>query len=98
DEQGQSGWTSKVYHWKPRFAYGWDCCARLVPLGLWDSVSLEATGTAWLRDVAVHTNLSTDFKEAALSLVLGFGCRDQQRITVRTEVTRQGLPVGSAED
>jgi beta-mannosidase len=101
--QAQIGWTSRVRHWKPRFAYGWDWCTRLVPLGLWGSVSLVATGPAWLRDVAVHTNLSNDLKEAALSLVVSFGCRKGgerggQAVTVATEVTRLGLPVGRAED
>src|SRR5207302_11235216 len=77
DEQGQIGWTSRVRHWKPRFAYGWDWCTRLVPLGIWDSVSLEATGRSWLSAVAIHTNLSTDRKEAALALVRN--CRQPGR-------------------
>jgi beta-mannosidase len=98
DEQGQIGWTSRVRHWKPRFAYGWDWCTRLVPLGIWDSVSLEATGSSWLSAGAIHTNLSTDRKEAALAVVLSFGCREPQMVTVRTEITRLGLPVGAAED
>src|SRR5205807_496655 len=117
DEPGQIGWTSRVRHWKPRFAYGWDWCTRLVPLGIWDSVSLDATGTSWLSAVAVHLHLSTDRKEAALSLVLSFGGKagrglrkergrspgsagpvPGRMVTVRTEVTRLGLPVGAAED
>jgi beta-mannosidase len=107
--QAQIGWTSRVRHWKPRFAYGWDWCTRLVPLGIWDSVSLEVTGAAWLRDVAIHTNLSIDQKEAALSVVVGFGVQGEgdpqvaapdtpSPVTVRTEVTRLGLPVGATED
>src|SRR5437588_7786269 len=98
DEAGQIGWTSRVRLWKPRFAYGWDWCTRLVPLGIWDSVSLEATGAARLVDVAIHTNLSTDLKEAALSLVHSFACRNSQPVIVWTEITRLGLPVGAAED
>jgi beta-mannosidase len=96
---GQIGWTSRVRQWKPRFAYGWDECVRLVPLGIWDSVSLVASGCCWLSDVAVHNNLSTDLKEAAVSVVLSFGGRGTgQAVTVRTEITRLGLPVGAAED
>jgi beta-mannosidase len=98
DGQAQIGWTSRVRHWKPRFAYGWDWCTRLVPLGIWDSVSLEETGSAWLRDVAIHPNLSEDLKEAALSLVVSFGCREPQPVMVHAEITRLGLPVGAAED
>ncbi len=98
DEPGQIGWTSRVRHWKPRFAYGWDGCTRLVPLGIWDSVSLEATGPTRLAEVAVFTNLANDLKEAALSLVLSFRGREPRSVVIRTEVTRLGLPVGSAED
>ena len=42
DEQGQTGWTSRVRHWKARFAYGWDWCTRLVPVGLIAHPSFQA--------------------------------------------------------
>lgn len=52
--QGQIGWTSKARVWKARFAYDWDWCTRLVPLGIWQSVSLLATDGAWIEDVWVR--------------------------------------------
>src|SRR5438132_872944 len=55
--QGQIGWTSRERRWKSRFAYGWDWCARLVPVGIWDSVSLRAWQGARFRTVTLHTNL-----------------------------------------
>lgn len=104
-EQGQIGWTSRVRHWKARFAYGWDWCTRLVPLGIWDRVALLATGEVWLRDVAVHTNLSLDRREAALSVISEFGRRDGasrsaggRPVLVRVEVLKDGLPVTGTED
>jgi beta-mannosidase len=98
DEQGQIGWTSRVRHWKARFAYGWDFTARLVPVGIWDDVSLIVTGDAWLRDVSVYTNLSLDQREAAVSVVHEFGARRETAVTVRAEVTFQGFPTASVQD
>lgn len=104
EPRGQIGWTSLVRHWKARFAYGWDWCTRLVPLGIWDRVSLIATGDAWLKDVALHTNLSIDRTEAALSIVSDFGARAAEGdrparpAVVRAEILHSGLPVISTED
>ncbi len=52
--QGQIGWTSRARLWKSRFAYDWDWCTRLVPLGIWQSVRLLATDGAWVEDVWVR--------------------------------------------
>lgn len=52
--QGQIGWTSRARVWKSRFAYDWDWCTRLVPLGIWQSVSLLATDGVWIDDVWVR--------------------------------------------
>jgi len=52
--QGQIGWTSRARVWKSRFAYDWDWCTRLVPLGIWQSVHLLATEGAWIGDVWVR--------------------------------------------
>lgn len=52
--QGQVGRTSEARLWKARFAYGWDWCTRLVPLGIWRSVRLVRTGPLILRDVWIR--------------------------------------------
>ncbi|MDW8104358.1 MAG: glycoside hydrolase family 2 TIM barrel-domain containing protein [Armatimonadota bacterium] len=52
--QGQIGWTSRARRWKARFAYDWDWCTRLVPLGIWQSVSLLASDGVWVEDVWVR--------------------------------------------
>jgi len=39
-EQGQLGFTSRSRHFKPRFAYSWDWCPRLVPCGIGGDIDL----------------------------------------------------------
>ncbi len=55
--QGQIGWSSEARLWKSRFAYNWDWCTRLVPLGIWQSVYLTATAEDYLQDVWVRTHI-----------------------------------------
>lgn len=98
DVQGQIGWTSRERRWKGRFAYGWDWCTRLPPVGLWDSVSLIPAGSAWFRSVSLHTSLYPDRGEAALSVVCEFAAPEQTRALVVTEITQAGLPVATIED
>lgn len=57
DVQGQIGWTSKVRLWKPRFAYKWDWCTRLIPLGIWDDVLLHLWRDWRITDLRVRTRL-----------------------------------------
>lgn len=56
--QGQIGWTNRARVWKSRFAYDWDWCTRLVPLGIWQSVTLLATGGAWIEEVWVRPRMT----------------------------------------
>ncbi|MBI3911951.1 MAG: glycoside hydrolase family 2 protein [Armatimonadetes bacterium] len=101
EEQGQIGWTSRCRSprgWKARFAYGWDGCPRLIPVGIWDDVSLVATGPVWFRDVAVYANLSTDQTEAALSVVSEFGVAQGMPVTVGVQIQDAGLPVVETQD
>ena len=51
DEPGQVGFTSRSRHFTPRFVYQWDWCPRLVTLGVWDRLELEAGGGPVLRGV-----------------------------------------------
>jgi beta-mannosidase len=96
--QGQIGWTSRERRWKSRFAYGWDWCTRLPPVGLWDSVSLVLTGPAWFRSVSIHPNLSIDRTEAALSIVSEFASEGDIPAVIVAEITLDGLPVADVED
>lgn len=40
---GTPGFSSKIRKWKPRFNYTWDWCARLMQIGIWDSIYIEET-------------------------------------------------------
>lgn len=39
---GQFGFTSKMTEWKPRFNYAWDWTVRLVQIGIWGPIRIEA--------------------------------------------------------
>jgi beta-mannosidase len=88
-EVGQIGRTSEVRLWKARFAYDWDWCTRLVPIGIFDHVSLEVTGPAHLRDVQVTASLAEDFGAADVDVVVGIDATRRTKVWVRTEV---GVP------
>jgi len=48
---GQSGYTSRIRDWKPRFNYTWDWTARLVQTGIWDAIRVEVSDGLELADV-----------------------------------------------
>lgn len=58
--QGQIGWTCDARIWKPRFAYSWDWCTRLIPIGIWQSVRLVATDRVAITDVWVRPTVHGD--------------------------------------
>ena len=72
--QGQIGRTSKARVWKSRFAYWWDWCTRLIPVGVYRSVTLVRTGPVWIKDVW----LRPDIRDASTGTV-------QAQITVAGE-------------
>lgn len=60
ENQGQIGWTNQIRLWKARFAYGWDWCTRMIPVGIWQDVALEADDGVRLDDVWIHPTLQQD--------------------------------------
>ncbi len=54
---GQFGYTSKMTEWKPRFNYTWDWVPRLVQIGIWDTISLEATDGDEILSLGCTTDL-----------------------------------------
>ena len=57
---GQFGYTSRMTDWKPRFNYYWDWTARLVQIGIWDAITLEAIPDAEIADLAVSSDADLD--------------------------------------
>lgn len=55
---GQFGYTSKMKEWKPRFNYTWDWTPRLVQIGIWDSLFVEATDGREISDFRCATSIN----------------------------------------
>lgn len=68
--QGQIGRTSQARVWKARFAYDWDWCTRLVPVGIWHSVRLIATDSDWLEDVWVRSQVTDTIAQILTQVTL----------------------------
>lgn len=66
DAQCQFGYTSKVRHLKARFAYGWDWCTRLVPLGIWKDVYLKYDQEAAVEDLYAWADVDWQTKSAVV--------------------------------
>jgi len=52
---GQFGYTSRMKEWKPRFNYTWDWVSRLVQIGVWDDIYLEAIDGPTIEDMRCFT-------------------------------------------
>lgn len=66
DQEGQWGRTSQVRNLKARFAYGWDWCTRMVPLGIWKEVALEARGNEHLATIWIQPEIAEDYSKARI--------------------------------
>jgi beta-mannosidase len=53
---GQIGYTSRMREWKARFNYIWDWVARIVQVGVWDSVHLEIREGDAIDNLAMYTD------------------------------------------
>lgn len=67
-EQCQYGDSSLVRTQKSRFAYKWDFCARLIPLGIWQDVELRAVGNIRCSHVKVTTLLDEKNQSGEVSV------------------------------
>lgn len=73
----QWGYTSKVNHLKPRFAYGWDWCTRLVPLGIWKDVYLVYDNGCSIEELYVQTKVDYRSSAAEITAKLTIGHCDR---------------------
>lgn len=53
---GQFGFTSKMTDWKPRYYYSWDWTVRIVQIGIWGAISIEATDGAEIESFRCETD------------------------------------------
>ncbi|MBE6551521.1 MAG: hypothetical protein E7665_05225 [Ruminococcaceae bacterium] len=65
--EGQFGYAAKVRHLKARFAYGWDWCTRLVPLGIWKDVYISYEQNVSIVDLFAHADVDHISKKAKIT-------------------------------
>lgn len=65
---GQFGYTSQMTEWKPRFNYYWDWIQRLVQIGIWDGITLEAVMEGEIGELRCHSDASVDSGTGILRL------------------------------
>lgn len=85
-EQPQVGRSSLVRTHKTRMNYWWDFCPRLVHLGLWDNVYLEASGPVRIEDVFVRPHLDEDHSHARLETTITASSVGEQMVTFQVAV------------
>lgn len=84
---GQFGRTSQMKEWKVRFNYTWDWTARLVQIGIWDSVFLEVTDGREIADFRCFTD--ADPLRAVGEVIADDGA------SLEVSLTADGLPIRS---
>jgi beta-mannosidase len=87
------GRNSSTYVRKAGYHYGWDWGPRIVTLGVWKPVKLEAWDSARLADFRV-AQLHLDDKVAALNAAFDIQSDTVQTVRVRTDIT---APDGSVK-
>ncbi len=69
-EQGQIGYTSKSRHFKPRYCYSWDWTPRVVPVGIWDMLSLKSVTQCAIDPIYTRATLAEDNRTGRIELAL----------------------------
>jgi len=57
---GQIGYTSTIKTWKARFNYVWDWTPRLVQIGIWDAITLEARQDDAIESLSAYTEYNAE--------------------------------------
>jgi beta-mannosidase len=94
---GQFGYTSEMTEWKPRFNYTWDWIIRVVQIGIWDAITLEAVQDAEIGAVQCLCDANPDLQRGSMRLraearggtTLRVALKDQDRL-----VREQSIPAG----
>ncbi|HEY3332863.1 MAG TPA: hypothetical protein VGK19_22715 [Capsulimonadaceae bacterium] len=63
---GQTGFTSEMTDWKPRYNYTWDWTSRLVQIGIWDDIKIEVSDAPVIDDLEVRALLGGDLSEGSV--------------------------------
>ncbi len=79
---GQMGYTSQITQWKPRFNYRWDWTARLVQIGIWDGIYLEATEGAFFEEVSIVSSADVASETGKLDLHLNINGWHSEKLRI----------------
>jgi beta-mannosidase len=79
---GQFGYTSDMRQWKPRFNYTWDWIIRMVQVGIWDSVTLEAVKGAEILNVKCLSGATLKSGQGNLQLSAATTGGSSMRVTL----------------
>lgn len=93
-QEGQIGYTDAVRIWKPRFAYDWDWCVRLIPLGIFGDVELLVRRGAWVEDLWVRPEVASDLRRANLRAAIAIQSATAGEVEVAVELEFEGELVG----
>jgi len=80
---GQSGFTSRITEWKPRYNYFWDWTARLVQLGIWDGISIEVVSGVTLGAISVTAVADPVKGTGTIRLQIATAASDDHGLAVR---------------
>lgn len=92
---GQFGYTSKMKEWKVRFNYTWDWTVRLVQIGIWDSIFIEATDGLEITDFRCATTI--DISSMRGTLLTGGKVPESNDIKVLTSLSYHGSLIAQDE-
>ena len=95
-EQNQHGFTSRSHFFKPRFAYKWDWCARVVPLGAWDKAWIETGAKPRLDNVRPRPILEKNLETGRLSVECKIWSAGKTPIRLKAKLMRKGRKVAEA--
>ncbi|MEN6307009.1 MAG: glycoside hydrolase family 2 TIM barrel-domain containing protein [Anaerohalosphaeraceae bacterium] len=79
---GQMNYTSQITQWKPRFNYRWDWTARLVQIGIWDGIDLEATYDAYLAEAFVFTSADIKSQKGVVDLQINVNQWNSEKLLI----------------
>ena len=63
---GESGYTSEITEWKPRFNYYWDWTSRMVQAGIWDRITLDVVSVGEILRANCTSEAEPDAKQGSL--------------------------------
>ncbi len=90
-EQG-TGYTSASRYFKPRYNYGWDWCPRLVPIGVWDSLTIETGRRRAVQLANVCSHLEADNATGSLDVRLQLDSALAPGVPFRAEIELRDGP------